>query len=70
MAIDCKSDTRQGGGGLNFYKFRRKENLKQQWLMKIKRRNIQSIQHTRICHACCFGLNPGRKKNVILAGRK
>ena len=38
------------------YKFPRYENLKQQqWLIKIKRTNIQSIQHVRMCHAYCFG---------------
>ena len=45
--------------GLSFYKFPREENLKQQWLIKIKCRKIQSIQHARMCHAYCFGLNPG-----------
>ena len=41
VVIDCKSDSKQG-------------NLKQQWLIKLKRRNIQSIP-VRICHAYCFG---------------
>ena len=36
------------------FKFPRDENRKQQWLIKIKRRNIQSIQHVRMCHAYCF----------------
>ena len=43
-------------------KFPREENLKQQWLIKIKCRNIQLIQYARMCHAYCFGLNPGWKK--------
>ena len=42
VTVDCKSDSRQG-------------NLKQQWLIKIKRRNIQSIQHMRMCHTYYFG---------------
>ena len=43
VAVDCKimemygkSDGRRG----SFYKFPRDENLKQQWFIKIKRRNI------------------------------
>ena len=36
--------------------------MKQQWLIKLKRRNIHSIQHARICHAYCSDLNPGWKK--------
>ena len=47
VAVDCKSGS--------FYKFSRDENLKQQWLIKIKYRNIQSIQHARMCHAYYFG---------------
>ena len=47
--------------GLSFHKFPKDENLKQQWLIKIKRRNIQSIQDAWMCHAYCFGLNPGWK---------
>ena len=34
VAVGCKSDTRHRKG-LNFYKFSRVENLKQQWLIKI-----------------------------------
>ena len=30
------------------------KNLKQQWLMKLKRRKIQSIYYARMCHYC-FG---------------
>ena len=37
------------------YEFPRNENLKRQWLKKVKRRNIQSIQPIRMCHAYCFG---------------
>ena len=58
VAVDCKSDSRQGKPVFikgSFYMFPREENLKQQWLIKIKRRNIQSIEHVRMCHACCFG---------------
>ena len=33
-AVDCKSHTRQWRG--YFYKFSREENLKQQWVIKIK----------------------------------
>ena len=47
VAVDCKSGS--------FHKFSRDENLKQQWLIKIKCRNIQSIQHARMCHAYYFG---------------
>ena len=61
LAVGCKSDTRQGRR-TKCYEFPREENLKQQWLIKIKRRNIQSIQQPRMNHAYCVGLNPGRKK--------
>ena len=33
---------------LSFYNFARDENMKQQWLIKINRRNIQSIQHAKM----------------------
>ena len=55
VAVDCKSDSKQGKAFLSFYKFPRNEILKQQLLIKIKRRNIQSIKHARMCHAYCFG---------------
>ena len=42
VAADCKSDSRKG-------------NMKQQWLIKTKRKNIQLIQHVRMCHTFCFG---------------
>ena len=48
--------------GLNVYEFPREENLKQQWLIKIKCRNIQSIQQAKMNHAYCVGLNSGWKK--------
>ena len=38
------------GKAISFYKFPKNENLKQQWLLKIKRINIQLMQHARICH--------------------
>ena len=44
LAVDCKSDTRQGKDYM--FGFPREENLKQQWLIKIKCRNIQSIDTT------------------------
>ena len=47
---------------LCFHKFPRDENLKQQWLIKIKLRTIHSIQRVRMCHAYCFGRSPGSKK--------
>ena len=47
---------------LNFDKFPREENLKQQWLIKIKHRNLQSIQHARMNHTYCISLNLGCKK--------
>ena len=57
VAVDCKRDSRQGKA-ISFYKFPRNENLTQQWLLKIKCSNIQSMQHFRICHlhfeADCF----------------
>ena len=48
---------------LKFYKSLKEENLKPQWLIKIKRRNIQ-IQYAKynMCHAYCFSLNPVWKK--------
>ena len=36
--------------------------MKQQWFIKVKSRNIQSIQHARMCHAYCIGLSPGWKR--------
>ena len=47
-----KTDSRQIKA--YFFKFRGDENLKQQWLIKRKRRDIQSIQHDRMCHAYRF----------------
>ena len=47
VAAVCKSGS--------FDKFSRDENLKQQWLIKIKCKNIQSIQHARMCYAYYFG---------------
>ena len=35
-------------------KFPRNKNLKQQWFIKRKRRNIQPIQQVRMCHAYYF----------------
>ena len=35
-AVGCESDSRQGKV-ISFYKFPKKENLKQQWLLKVKR---------------------------------
>ena len=53
VAVDCK--TREC---LSFiYKFPREENQKQQCLMKIKRRNIQSIQYVRMRQTYYHGLN-------------
>ena len=49
VAVGCNSDSRDGKG-LSFYKFPVDENLKKQWLIKIKRKNIQSMKHARICH--------------------
>ena len=48
--------------GLNVYEFPREENLNHQWLIKIKCRNIQSIQQAKMNHAYCVGLNSGWKK--------
>ena len=48
VAVDCKSDSRQGKC------FPREENLKQQWLIKIKHGNIQSKQDVRMYHAYHF----------------
>ena len=33
----------------------RYKNLKQQWFIRIKHRNMQWMQHVRVCHAYCFG---------------
>ena len=44
-----------GKGRPKFHKRRKRRKSEQQWLIKIKRRNIQSIQYVRICHAHCFG---------------
>ena len=60
LAVGCKSDTKQGKA--YFFEFPRQENLKQQWLMKIKCRNIQSMQQARMNYAYYVGLNPGWKK--------
>ena len=53
VAVDYKSDSRQVD--LFFYKLPRDINLKQHWFIKTKCRNIQSIQHVRMCHAYCLG---------------
>ena len=55
LAVDCQSDSRQGQAGLDFYKFPKDKNLKRQWLIKVKHKNIQSIQHVIMCHGYCFG---------------
>ena len=44
------------------FEFPREANLKQQCLIKIKCKNIQSIQQARVNHVYCLGLNPGLKK--------
>ena len=50
MAVDCKSDSRPKFlVGLCFYKFLRDSNLKQQWLIKIKGRNIYSRYNMSEC---------------------
>ena len=54
VAVDGKSESRRREV-LSCYKFPRDENLKQQWLIKIKRRNIQPIQYIKMCDAYCFG---------------
>ena len=46
VAVDCKSDTRQT----------------RTCFINTKRRNIQLIQHAKMYHVDCFGLNPGWKK--------
>ena len=51
--------------GRTVYEFPRDENLKQQWLIQIKCRNIQSIQHARMNHAYCIHLNPVWKKIML-----
>ena len=50
VAVDCKYDSRQGKAKAFSKEFSSDENLKQQWLIKIKRRNIQSMQHVRMYH--------------------
>ena len=59
MAVGCKSETSEGP---NVYEFLREENLKKQWLIKIKCRNSQLIQQAKMNHANCVGLNPSWKK--------
>ena len=49
VAVDCRCDN-SAREGINFHKFQKEENLKQQWLIKIKRRNIQLIKNARMCH--------------------
>ena len=57
--------------GLSFYPFPREENLKQQWLIKIKCRNIQLTQHARMGHAYCFSLiKSWLETDAISAGPK
>ena len=53
VAVDCKSDI-WSSENLGFYNFARDKNLKQQWFIKVNRRNIQSLKHVRMCHAYCF----------------
>ena len=33
-----------------------------QWLIKIKLRNIQLIQHVRMCHTYCFAQDPASRR--------
>ena len=60
LAVGGKSDTRQGRTKcLRISKGRKSETTT---ALKIKCRNIQSIQQARINHAYCVGLNCGWKK--------
>ena len=60
VAADCKNEGLREG--LNFYKFTKEENLKQQWVINEITQNIQSIKHSRMCHAYCFGSHPRSEK--------
>ena len=52
---------------LNFYKIPREENLKQQWLLKIKHPVDTTCQKS---HAYCFGFKHRLEKDAISAGPK
>ena len=51
VAVECQSDGRQGKAYV-FINFQGKK-LKKQWLIKIKRRNIQSMQHASTAPPLC-----------------
>ena len=62
LAVGCKKVILDKGKAL-FMNFQGKSET--QWLIKINCRNIQSIQHTKMNHAYCIGLNLGWKKMRI-----
>ena len=68
LAVRCKSDTRREG--INVYEFSREENLKQQWLILIKCRIIQSIQQARMNHAYLRRFKSRLEKDEISTGPK
>ena len=49
-------------GGLKFLYTSKGRKFETAMAHKNKNRNIQAMQHTRMCYAYCFGLNPGMKK--------
>ena len=49
-------------GRPKFYKFPNVKNLKQQWLLKIKPTNIQSIQHVRCVMLIALAEIPAGKR--------
>ena len=59
MAVNSKSDSRREG--LSFYEFLRDENLSQQWLIKIKCRNIQSIMSECVILIVSAKITVGKK---------
>ena len=53
VAVDCKSDSRQGKAKVFIIFLGQKSETAM--AHKNKTRNIQPIQHVRICYAYCFG---------------
>ena len=68
MAVNSKSDSRREG--LSFYEFLRDENLSQQWLIKIKCRNIQSIMSECVILIVSAKIPVGKKMSFQLALHK
>ena len=61
LAVGCKSDILDKGRTKCLW-ISKGGKSEAQWLIKMKRRNIQSIQQARMNHAYCVSLSSGWKK--------